>query len=409
MKIIHEPKYIRLLFWLCSLGYIAGLMGRVNYNAAMAEMISSGYITMAQAGMVLTGFFIAYAIGQPINGALCDRFSARLVLITGFFVSICANILLALTPPAAFVVWIWLINGFAQAMLWPAVVRLLSGYLSRLQSTQAMVSIMPTIACGTLLTYVIAAGVLSSFSWQLVFWIGALAMGIMGVTCFFGLGTVEKHSIAYGSVRVAEKKSVEKDSFLQIFFHAGLPIATIAIIMMGLLKDGVTTWAPSLLGAQFDLNYYWAVLITAAVPLLGIVGVYIAHMFNRYWLRNEILTSAVLFGIAAAAFGLMAVGVRGFAFAAALVFAVGLMHGINTMLISLVPLYFADKGRASTMGGVLNAFPYMGSGLSGIGVGVMAAGYGWRVVILAWFSAALIGLLSCLLSAKKWRKFTACH
>ena len=410
MKIIEDPKYIRRLFWLCSIGYIAALLGRLNYNAAMAEMISTGYITMTQAGLVLTVYFSAYAVGQPVSGILSDRFPARLMLTAGFALSVSANILLALTPPANMVVWIWLLNGFAQSMLWPAVVRLLSGYLSHMQSVRAMVNISPAVAVGTLLAYTLTAGIIAFFPWQTAFWLGAFVMSIVGISCFFGIRSVERHLETCGRIKNknADKKGGgKKASFLSLFLCAGLPIATVAVIMMGMLRDGITTWAPALLSAQFALDTSWAVLITAVVPLLGIAGVYMCHLINKRWLNNEISTSAVFFGVAAFALGLMVIGSGGFVFAAALVIATGVMHGVNTMLISLVPLYFTDEGRASSMSGFLNAFTYVGSGISGVGVGVLVTSRGWPAVILIWMVVAFVGLLACLLCAGKWRRFVA--
>ena len=406
MKIIEEPKYIRRLFWLCCIGYIAAILGRLNFAAAMAVMISSGYITLTQAGLALTMLFVAYAIGQPINGVLCDRFSARIILTLGFTFSIFANFLLALTPPAIMVIGIWFFNGFAQSMLWPAVVRMLSGYLSHLQSVKAMVNISPAVASGTLITYTLTAGIIVVWPWQTVFWVAASTMTVVAFFCFFGIGTIEKYSATYGKQRTATKKEEKPLPFFRLFLCSGLPVASIAVIMQGILRDGITSWSPTLLSAQFNLDASWAVLMTAAIPLLGITGVYAGHLINKRWLDNELSTAAILFGFVAIALTIVSTATSGLLFAAALMMATGLTHGINTMLISLVPLHFADNGRASSMSGLLNAFTYVGGGLSGIGVGAIATNHGWSNVILVWTAVAFIGLLACLLCFKRWRQFT---
>jgi len=406
LKIIEEPKYIRRLFCLCCIAYVTAMLGRLNFSAAMAVMISDGYITMTQAGFALTMLFVAYAIGQPINGALSDRYSPRIILTIGFALSIIANILLALSPPASTVAGIWFLNGFAQSMLWPAVVRLLSGYLSRLQAAKAMVNISPAVAGGTLLTYALTAGIIVVWPWQTVFWIAAFTMAVVASFCFFGIRNIERHSAVHGQSRIATKKEEEKlVPFFSLFLCSGLPIASIAVISQGILRDGITSWSPTLLSSRFYLDTSVAVLITAAIPLLGVAGVYAGHLINKRWLDNEILTAASLFGIATLALAIMAFGVGGFLFAVALMIATGLMHGINTMLISLVPLHFANKGRASSMSGLLNAFTYVGSGLSGIGIGAIATGHGWANVVLTWTIVAFVGLIACLLCAKKWKQF----
>ena len=406
MKVIEDPKYIRRLFWLCWIGYVAALLGRFNYAAVMAEMIYSEHISMAQAGLVLTAFFAAYGIGQPICGVMGDKFSAKKLHLLGFILSITANILMGLRPSAQAMIFIWFFNGFSQAMLWPATVKLLSGNLSYLQSKKAMINIAPSVPIGTILTYLTTSVTITFLSWRAVFFIAASVMCVTAVLCYFGFGSLEKHLATYGRYVSSSKDNVyKKTSFLNLFISSGLVFTAMAVIMQGALRDGITTWAPALIDAHLNLELTWAVLITSAIPLFGVLGAYGAFFINRKWLRNEIKTSALLFGIAATLLIVLAAGAGGISFLLAIIIAGGVMHGVNTMLISLVPLHFAKAGKASTMTGVMNFFTYVGSGLSGAGIGILTANFGWVIAIGLWSVLAGIGLIVCLLCAKKWNRF----
>lgn len=54
---------------------------RLGYGILMPEMINSLNINKAQAGAIVSSFYIAYTIFVPTVGFLADRFDARMLLI----------------------------------------------------------------------------------------------------------------------------------------------------------------------------------------------------------------------------------------------------------------------------------------------------------------------------------------
>ena len=407
-KIIENPKYISRLFYLCWIVYVAAYLGRLNYSAAMTEIISEGYIAMEQAGLVLTGFFVAYGVGMLISGIIGDKVSAKNMLLVGFVVSIGSNILMGLYTYPRAMFFIWCVNGLAQSMMWPPIVKLISVYLSRMQSTKAMVNMSTTVAAGTLLTYAVTAGIIAVFPWQVVFFAAAAVMAIAAVLWYWGINIIEKHVEEHGnpSQKSADAMGRSGQSFLALMWASGLILAGFAVVMQGMLRDGITSWTPVLIDAQFNLGSSLSVLITGLVPLVSILVVYGAYFLNRKT-KNEILTAACLFGVSALFLVILAAGGINniFVMVTALVMATAVMHGTNAMFISLVPLYFARMGKSSTVTGTMNSFTYLGSGISSFGIGIITVGHGWGVVILSWFVIALFGGAACLLCAKKWDGF----
>lgn len=53
---------------LCWIVYFSTYLGRLNYSASLSEIILSERFTKSQAGMIGTGFFLAYG-----GGAVCQR------------------------------------------------------------------------------------------------------------------------------------------------------------------------------------------------------------------------------------------------------------------------------------------------------------------------------------------------
>jgi len=82
------------------------------------------------------------------------------------------------------------------------------------------------------------------------------------------------------------------------------------------------------------------------------------------------------------------------------------MMAVNTMLVSMVPIYFAPYGKSSTASGILNSSAYVGGAVSTYGIGVLSELIGWDKTIFVWAIIAVAGMLVCMVGKTYWRKFT---
>ena len=74
------------------------------------------------------------------------------------------------------------------------------------------------------------------------------------------------------------------------------------------------------------------------------------------------------------------------------------MHGVNLLLVCMVPMYFKNTSTAS---GVLNSFTYLGSALSTYGIALISENFGWNVTIWVWAGLALFGGLLCAVATRR--------
>ena len=84
----------------------------------------------------------------------------------------------------------------------------------------------------------------------------------------------------------------------------------------------------------------------------------------------------------------------------------GCMHGVNLMLICMLPPYYAGYGRISLVSGMFNACTYIGSAASAYGMAAFSESFGWDSTILLWFAVALTGGALCFVFSRQWGKFT---
>ena len=83
----------------------------------------------------------------------------------------------------------------------------------------------------------------------------------------------------------------------------------------------------------------------------------------------------------------------------------GCMHGVNLMLISIVPKRFKKYGNISTISGLVNACTYIGAAISTYAIALLSERIGWRNTVGVWFVIAIVGTASCIVALKPWNKF----
>ena len=180
----------------------------------------------------------------------------------------------------------------------------------------------------------------------------------------------------------------------------------IAIVCMGALRDGITTWMPSYIAETYDLSSVISILTGVILPVFSILAIQAASSLYRKKFKNPVTNAAVLFGagtVSALALALLFNTSAATSVVFSAVFT-GCMHGVNLMLITMLPPYFKKYGNTSTASGVLNACTYIGSAISTYGIAVLSEHFGWQVTLLTWLGIAALGTALCLVCIRPWRK-----
>ena len=82
----------------------------------------------------------------------------------------------------------------------------------------------------------------------------------------------------------------------------------------------------------------------------------------------------------------------------------GSMHGVNTMLICMIPQFFEKSGKVSTVSGVINSCTYIGSAISTYGIALLSEQKGWSFTLGSWIAIAVLGTLICAFCIKAFGK-----
>jgi len=405
--VLTEKRKISSLIWLCTLAYFISYVSRINLSAALVEVVNSGFAAKTTAALALTVCSVTYGAGQVISGYLGDHCKPQNLILTGFAITACTNLCVGFLQKDGLLVLLWGINGFAQALMWPPMVAILSSRLSEADYQKACVRVSWGSSFGTIAVYLLAPVIIIALNVRWIFFISAAA----AVAMLIGWRVIFNRHFATIEAAVHAKEKEEPASSVRmersVLFLIGAVI--VAIVLQGFLRDGVTNWTPSYVSDIFRVDSSAAILSGVILPVFSIVCFQLADVIHRKLLKNEMVCAMAFFLTGAVAAVVLAVtdGQNMIVSLSGLALLVGSMHGVNLMLISMVPHYFEKFGKVSLVSGILNAGTYIGSALSAYGTAVYTENFGWQSTIFLWAAVAASGAAVCICLKRKWHKF--CH
>lgn len=392
--------------------YFTSYITRINYGAIVAEIVTAEGILKSSASFVITAGFISYGIGQLISGFLGDILNPKKMIFWGLIATSAFNLMMPFCKSVLIMMTIWIFNGFAQSMMWPPLVKIMSNYLSKEEFQKNCVIVAIASSVGTIAVYLFAPIMIYLSGWKMVFFVSSIIGMIIAFIWIFGIRIIESHSnenIDQEEQAVVVLNRNDSISFKNLIFSSGLIFIVIGIVMQGMLRDGVTTWMPSYILETFHLDSSVSILSAVVLPVFSIFCFKFTSFLQRKVFRNELTCATVIFFA-----GFSAIVVLTFASSYSLILSIalasiitGCMHGVNLMLVSLVPGHFNRFGNVSSISGLLNFFTYIGSALSTYGIAKLSEVYGCQFTILCWSAIALIGTASCFACIKRWEKFCA--
>lgn len=405
-------KGVKRLIWLCWFAYSMSYIGRLNFSACMAEIMATEGITKAYAGSVGTGFLACYGVGQLVNGLLGDRVSPKIMVGIGLFGAGCSNVLMGLNSAPAWMIVIWCLNGWFQSMLWSPVIRCFSRWLPKDRQQKAGVRLASTIPAGTIASYVLSSAILSVAGWRPVFLAGGALLvfasavwfsGISGIADYIARMEAAASADARAATGAGETPAGKPRGLLGLIARTGLVFAVAGIFFNGILKDGVTLWVPAFITESFGVAPSIAAALSVLMPVVSLTGAYAAVWLNKK-INNEMATGGVLFLVSAASFVLLYLFGDIHVVFAAVLFAVSLssMLGVNSMLLTFIPLRFGSLGKSASVTGFLNACSYFASALSSVSIGLIAGSKGWNATVLSWLAVAIAGAAAGFAGKRFW-------
>ena len=415
MKSKVSPNTKKIAYLLAAV-YFTSYCMRVNLAVMLVKICSEMQVEKSALAVVITGLTVAYGTGQVISGFLGDRIKPQHIIPAGLFLAVVCNvgIFFVSTIPAMTV--IWSVNGFAHALLWPPIVRLMSTYLSQEDYSFAAVRVNQGSSVATISLYLFCPLLLGFTEWRTIMLLCA-AWGTIMIALWFILyprvfaKTVKQEEKTEKVSPAPEQKALP----VPLYIFGAISLIMPGIMLQGMLRDGVTNWMPSFLLETFGLSEENSIVSTVILAIFTMISYSAFSALQKRFFKNEVTCASAIFAgsaIVCALLFLVNAFVPGIALVPSLILmalTVAAMHGVNLMLIAIVPRRFVPFGKVSTYSGILNASTYVGAAISTYGFAALAETFDWNFTILTWVAISFVGAVVCFFGARIWQRHLEEH
>ena len=398
------------LIALCSAVYFTSYLTRKTYEASILAICDDTGLARTAAGLAGTALVALYGGGQFVTGWLADRLDPRRIVLAALLLNAACNAAMPLAVGSvAALVALNAVNGFAQAMFWPPLVKIFADNLSSERYKGAVFSVNVAANVAIIAVFALVAGCIRFAGWRLSFWLVAAAALAMAAVWRASRKCFNAETQMGGAVQPATatphpasdlRPSSPPASNLSTFqpFNLStlmclLPVV-LATVCMGVMRDGIEAWAPTIVKDVYGLGASGSTLSVAILPVFAVASMAGARRL-RAALGDEIKAAFALFAaggacasaLFATAGGTLATGLPLLAVLSAS------MYGVNLMLVCELPGRFAGGGRVGTISGILNTGVYAGAALSIYGFAKLHERFaGWRPVFAVWIAVVAAGL-----------------
>ncbi len=382
----------------CFIVYFCTYVGRLNMAPTLSSIQKSfPGLDSASAGLLQTVFALTYAAGQLVFGYLADKFRPRRMIVTGLIGSAASNLLFSFMPSFSLLVGMWTLNGAFQSMIWTPIVLCMTGTFSDTERKTASFVMSFTLAAGHLAAWALSLWLSKVLSWRWSYRVpfAVLCLAVVCALCMLPGGYLGRKRSAS-----SEKKSLP----LGALAGTGLVVLLIGCVANGFVRDGVNTWAPTILGQSSD-----SLLPKLAIPCINMLGILLGgYLVRRLMTDVRMLTGQMMVAVALGALGAFLLKFSP-AWALCLPLAVmsALLQGTNPLLTSLVPMQYDYSGRVGLVAGLVDSALYMGSALSGPVSGFVRDRMGnWGGVYVMWLIVSLACFALAALSSRQMKTWS---
>jgi len=385
------------------IGYAAFYLVRQNFSMAMPGIMEEFGYSKIDMGYIATTFSIVYGIGKFVNGYFSDRSDARYFMSIGLFLSALLSLCMGFVSGLMFFALLWGLNGCFQSMGWPPCARLITHWFSPKELGSKWALWASSHQIGAVAIFGLGGFLIEQFGWRSAFIVPAFIS--MGLAFFLfnrlrdtpkevGLPPVEEYKgdVTHVSSEYDERITM-REVITTVLANKLVWYMAIANMCLYIPRMGIFFWAPT-----FLKEFKGVTLVIAGMQLVSFEIASLIGGIAAGWISDKVfggrrgpVATFFLLGLAVALFAVWKIPPgHPFIDTGVLIIAGFLLNGPQ-VLNGIATADFASKRAVGVATGVTGSFAYLGSAISGVGVGTIVESYGWQGGFLLFILAALVG------------------
>jgi len=393
---------------------------RYNFPIANTRIGAEFGLDKTQMGWIISTAFIAYAVGQMVNGFFTDRIGGRKAMLTGAIGTILLNVLFGMAS-----LWggpgvsknmmmfsfasIWGLNGYLQSFGAPGMIKINTAWFHRRERGRFAGIFGFMINIGRLGIGLLAPAILGGFTlfwlihippqhWRWTFFIPAAITSLVTLNYFIWVkNTPEEAGFPSPAAEAADNTPDPTigELFWTVFSNPVIWITAGAYACTGVVRQGIDQWFPAFAEQAYkiDLKGPQFALLVFGIPIVATLGSlvsgYVSDIFFKgkrapvaaalYLMETVVILCAAYF----------VVGPKTVVFFLILIaFTANATHSI---LGTAAAMDIGGKKMAGFASGVIDSFQYYGGFLAGAPLGWVIQHYGWTAYFYFLAPAGIIG------------------
>lgn len=384
------------ILWVLWATYGSFYFCRTNISSALPGIEQEFGFSKADLGWVLASFKIAYAAGQLINGQLAERVSPRLLLAAGMFGSAALSVAFGLGVGVWFWLFVWAMNGYAQALGWTPVMRVAHAWIPPANRGVEIGIVGTSYQVTAAVTFVLAGTAADVLGWRGAMWVPAILFAAAGVnTLVFLREAPARDADGAGEAAARAPRTAAmplRETMAATFGNPALWLVALSLGLLNATRYGFLDWGLSHVKEMQPSGVQAAALKYAVLPLGGIVGALLSGWASDRFAsgRRAPIVFVLLVALAALTVGYQAAASAGpAAVVIALVLVGAAIFGAQVLLVGTFPVDLARPGTAAASVGFVNCMGYLGAAAGDVATGALVDAHGWKTAVYAWAAYAL--------------------
>ena len=344
---------------------------------------------------------------------LGDRIDPRKLVFMGLGATAVCNVAFPFVSSVPVLIVLWTVNGFAQAMFWPPLVKLMSVYFKGDGYTRASTNVSLAAQIALLAVFGLSALFIRLSAWRAIFFLATALALLTALVLFLGFRVLERRYPGAVSATMGDRRSVKveatapRPALWSIVIASGLLFVFSMTMLLGFLRDGLEEWLSTYLCDTFSLAADFSTLLNIAMPLFCIVCVKMTRFLYERIFHDEIREVAAVTLVSLAALVLLVLIGSSALWVAVLLLMLSVagVHMANVCLTGYLPARFGRTGRVSTVAGLVNAFTYVGSTVATSAMPLLFGRFSWTTALLTCAVVAFLCLLCAVLMMRRWQRW----
>lgn len=377
----------------CISFYFFNYVIRNVLSVSTPNMLKEGFFSTEYIGMLSSVYFICYAIGQFVNGFICDRMHYRFTLTVGMETSCLCLFTVPFIENRSVHLICFAVMGYCLSMI--------RGTLTKVSAENTEVKYARLICAGfSAACYVgpFGASILSIFlPWRAVFAVAAVIGAAAAATDIILLTVFEKKG--YISFTPAEKRGIGavadvfrlKDYFIFAF------ISSVGEI----IGTAVNFWIPTYMTEHLEMPAKTANSIYSVIAFMGLFSPFITLFIYQKAIHNGKMIAALMYAISM------------FAFAAMLFIGNPYINSVFLLIAKLAAacavgvvwsIYIPElsgSGIVASANGVLDSVGYAMASLSSLVFSSLIGVIGWSGLIIVWSAIMFVASATVICSSRR--------